>query len=492
MKYSWIKITLLSLIVILLEAIGILIFFRPYLVRYRTFVDMEQGRWYDASQRYYGMSDAEKTRVEEYLPGYAAWVCERYIQGELSYDETATIFDAVNEMDKTKTLYDKYMRQIGGNELVRLINGMVEAKEVRDNPKYYELAVVMNNVMKRMNSDSRESIMIDYVNDRYQDFLDEELTERQLESYAAIIKEYSHYEAYDNAGTILQNISYVLEYRKSYAEIEGLLAEKKYMEIIRLCDEAGLDKADKLYRERFAEARADAYDEGKAYYESLLGSYADKGEADKAVELMKELDTIYGNDIDMSKVQALIAEDWQKSYLSLLEVWPSYLKTELKETEAGRYILNRGMSLFWPDTMCLYDIDKNGIPELIMFNSDRLLDEYIESFVFDFDGRRYRFLGYQNILSLCTDNNLITFPVAFGREKTGEECSLVEYSGDRLGLVKSCHSIDGKFYINGAEVTEADYLVTRADILSHDLSKGLSDIEYKSLDEAITLILTYK
>jgi hypothetical protein len=126
-----------------------------------------------------------------------------------------------------------------------------------------------------------------------------------------------------------------------------------------------------------------------------------------------------------------------------------------------------------------------------MFNSGRLEDDYVGTFVFGYDGNNYKYMGYVNIISFGISSNIVAFPVCFDRE-AGEEVCLYNYDGESLTAGKSAQKIGDKYYINGEESTDIDYLSAQTAIMLNQDVTRVQNSGYVSLEDYKEYIMSYE
>lgn len=249
---------------------------------------------------------------------------------------------------------------------------------------------------------------------------------------------------------------------------------------------------DMLYQKKISELYASAYEDGKEYYQNLIREYAAKEDKNSAVELMAKVEMTYGDDVDLSQVKEDMAEAWQLAAIDLIEDWETDLKEHLSGFSSGQYILEHKYTDFKPDSVLLYDVDGDMIPELFLFNESRVNNEYVECFVYVYDDEeeKYDFSDYINVKNFCVDSNIIAFPYALDRTP-GDECMLVSYNGSGFYNGNMCQIISDVHYVNGAETDDLEYLETQTEILSHMNERTVGNSGYSSIETGESYILAY-
>jgi hypothetical protein len=136
-------------------------------------------------------------------------------------------------------------------------------------------------------------------------------------------------------------------------------------------------------------------------------------------------------------------------------------------------------------------INEDGYPELCMFNSGRLDDDYVGTFIFGYDGSEYKYMGYVNIISFGISSNIVAFPVSFDRD-TGEEVCLYNYNGKSLTAGKSVQKFGDSYYVDGAESTDIDYLSAQTAIMLNQDVTRIQNSGYVSLEDYKEYIISYE
>ena len=139
------------------------------------------------------------------------------------------------------------------------------------------------------------------------------------------------------------------------------------------------------YKKIMDEAYQKAKDDGLA---KALAS-AKAGDEETANQIMDELRLMCGSDVNFSEIEKYLTPKWAKAYAAFMENWDKNLETQCTTspyvstfTEKNKNAsINSTQYLTYdkykPDKMFLADIDRNGIPELVLISS---LTCYIETY----------------------------------------------------------------------------------------------------------------
>lgn len=491
LKKTWNRIIITCFIFIIVGLAGATVFFWTPYQMYKIYENIDKGQWNKAKEIYDEMSPEQKDKVMLYMEDYAATICQEYIDKEKSYIHTAASFDAINSIDVSGTIASKYMPDISRNEFKRAVLGLFEANRTFDANGAVEAQNNISAVQQRLDNDTREKLMIEMLNEKYQEFLDGKLSENDFNGFITIISGMSFYDANAYIGTIVNNVKSVVHYRDLYAQAEKDLQLQDYFSVLRICLAVQIDPYDIKYQELYLDLYNRAYIVGKSYYESQLNSLIDSGESAKAVALMEKIAGYYGDDFDLSSAKMDLAKDWQKTYIDITTNVDSILQTKLNETETGQYILQNKYKDIRPDSLAFYDMNVDGVPEMFLFNEANINNDYVECFVFGFDGKSYIYLGYVNLKSFCSDSSLVAVPIPVDRT-LGEEYLLVSYDGTTFTEGTCCQYIDGKYYVDYSEVDDVAYLSAQSEVLAKTLERGISRLEYVNIHDSESYILAFE
>lgn len=490
MKSTWRKIIIISLVLVIVEVVGIMFFIHPYYKIQRVFNSIDDGNWIETQENYETLSQNQKDKVQTYLNDYGAYICGQYLEGKIDYQMVAAMFDAINSIDQTTTISNVYMTSINHNEYKAVIKRLYAANTLYDSEAIYDAQNDISALNLRMDNETREKIMVELLNEEYMAFLNEEISAETVKGYADIIAGISYYEAYAYVSVVKTNVDYVIQYRNLYTTATNLYSENKYFEVMEICNNVQVDVIDTNYSQLYAQLYTDAYDNGKIYYDQLLDTYVAANDKANTVALMDTIQDYYGTDFDLSGATTAILEDWQQSYIALIENYEAALQADLNLTEDGQYILQNEYTNLKPNSMFLYDVDKNGTAELFMFNDAYAANDYVGCFVYTCIGGNPKYLGFVNVINLCDDSYIIAFPDTFGRT-TGDECSLLAFDGSDLTEESSCQYIDGTYYVNGAEDTDINYLSAQSAILAHANTVKVITSGYVGMTEGERYIMEY-
>lgn len=491
MKKTWRNIIIISFVLIALELVGSLIFLAPYYKVQRVFDSINEGKWNEASDYYEKLNREQKDKVMSCLDSYAASICQKYIDGEITYLEAAASLDAINSIDETGTLFTKYSDDLNHNELKDAMYEYWISRENHNVEVTHKANERSINVQQRMLTEKKEKIMVEMLNEKYEEFLNEEISYEAMIAFSTIIANSAYYEAYDYSGVITHNALCVSMYRDKYNELVKMRDEQKYIDVIRICKEIAVDPKDKNYQDKIQALYNEAYELGKPYYSDRLKAFINADEKEKASSLMEELELVYGDDIDLTEIKETMLEDWQLAYLDFIDNMEPRFRADLLETETGTYIVENRYEKYKPDNILLKDINEDGIAEMFLFNSSLLDRNYVGCFIYTFDGSDIKYVGYANVISFGRDSYLIAFPESFTRSDGVEEYSLKYFDGQSLNESSSCQDMGGTYYVNYAEADEITYMSQRTIILGYQSEYNIKNSKYSALEDARKYIMSY-
>ena len=489
MKKTWRTIIIVFWILIFAEVGAAFFVLNPYYKIKRVFDGIEAGNWQVASDYYDGLRHSQQQKVQDYLDDYAAHLCEKYLDDEISYEQIAASFDAINSIDAYDTLMAKYMPDITYNEFKRDLKAIEEANQIYDSTTAFDISKQLRAVRLRIDNNAKEKALMEILNETYARYLNEEITAEQALPFSETIAGMSYTDASEYIHVIKKNIACVEEYRLIYADAKTAFDEEDYFKVMSLAKLPVIDSHDEKYQELFETISKEAYENGKTYYMDLLNDYVDSGDKEQAVALMTAIAECYGDEIELDETKRRMAEDWQLAYCDLIldeAAWAS----DLSGGDNGRYVLNHNYDKIKPNAFVLYDIDDDGIPEIFLYNAENAGDDYVSCLIYTYKDNAAKYVGFVNVKSFCRDSYLICYPFAFDREG-GDEDSLVAFDGYSLSQISYVQKIGESYYVNGEETDDVGYLSERTTILKHAEAYNVGNSKGASTEEGENFILAY-
>lgn len=491
MNKKWRNVIIISMVILVLEVAGSLFFLLPYYKLQRVFKTIDAGQWTQTQDYFNALSEAQQEKALSYMDGYGAYLSERYINGELTYLQVSASFDAINSITEDSEIFDKYTPDINRNEYVKLVNQLYEANLAKNTEKKYENIADITDIQNRIAVDDREAILVELLNKNLDRYIRHQISYEDLRVFTKLVAGMSINTAYNYAYTVAGYAVNINNYRDSYKSVESMMAAQDYIGVLELIDGVFLYDFDPEYYELYTTAYQTAYDTGKEYYVEVLRGYIDAGDTQNAVALMANLEGIYGTDIDLDFAKDAMMVDWQKACVARLEDWEPYLKAQLDKDNTGKYILENEYDNLRPDSIALYDINEDGYPELCMFNSARLEDDYVGTFILGYNQSEYVYMGYVNIISFGIKKNIVAFPICFGRD-AGEEVCLYNYDGESLTQGSIAQKFGEQYYVDGEEAIDIDYMSAQTAIMLNQDVTRIQNSGYVPMDKFKEYIIEYK
>ena len=472
MKNGWRKVVIFSLIVIILETIGAVLLVLPFYRRQMVFGNIENGNSVKTRAYYDMLSDTQQENVQVYLEDFAATLCQKYISGELSYEQTVAALDALGNVDKTRSIADRYIKDLASNEFKIVAKDLCSAKLINNTEQIFSLQNSLDNIGKRLDNDTKEALMTELLNEEYINYLNEAIGSDELLMFCSLAEGDFYYEAYDYSKVISQNAATVLEYRNLYYINLSRLDSNEYFEIIDDCENVSVDPWDNKYMGLFDTLYNSAYENGKTYYVEQLNNMASGSDKIGAIEIMNRIEYYYGDEVDISEARGKLISDWQQAYLDYIEGF------DVASADNTNNL----------NTALLYDINEDDIPEMFLFDIADIDNSYVGCEVLNIRGSSCKDLGYYNIINLCDDGNLVTIPASGIAD---EAYALTEYDGEKLTEGAVCKKSGETYYVNGAEVSDADYLSVRTGILAHISPYTIANSKNSAIEEAAEYIMLF-
>ncbi len=478
MKKTWNITIILCWIMILGLVVGWCIFLLPNYITYRVFAKVDAGNWGGVTKEYNALSDVDKNRVKANLEDFATVIAQQYIDGDRDFVSTAASFDTIAAIDSTGELYDKYMKDICENEYRRGIRELQKANIIYDGALQNQSKLDLEAVQKRLDNTERERIMISMLNEQYYGYLQGTISEEEIGILLNIVTGLAVYDARDYVEVIRENLSSVRTYRKYYDEAKAAYDAQNYFQALNICNQLEIDPMDTAYVKKVEELKQASYDGGLIYYNALLDDYVDLEDAANANKLINQMAETFPDDFDAEASKLRLALPWQKTYLDII-------------ANAGDIVqMNAGDDAEAPDKLYLRDLDGDGVPELFLFNSKDVGDDYTVCYCFTFSGKKEVYAGEVLVASFCDDEHILSIPSGAG--DASEAYSLLTFNGKGFGEQKSCYKSGSEYYVDGAKSTDVDYLAAQSECLEHSIGKGLKLVKSKPLKEGETYILTYE
>ncbi|WP_281086249.1 hypothetical protein [Eubacterium ruminantium] len=179
--------------------------------------------------------------------------------------------------------------------------------------------------------------------------------------------------SFERLNNLKQNLdAYVTDYRK-FVEMMG---EEKFAEVYsQINDYLAENKGKEGFEEReksYVKLSQKALEAAKGYYPSEINAMLGRGEIDQAAEMIRNVESVFGNEVNLSKHKEYINSEWKRAYCNYMSNYEINLQNSIEEgVVVGEYCNSKDVDLAAnkPNLMCLVRMDEGGIPELILYNS---------------------------------------------------------------------------------------------------------------------------
>lgn len=474
MRKTWRKISRVSFVIILLELVVMAVLFLPFYMTQRVFDSIDEGR-YDKAQSYYeSLPGILTSNVDKNLDNYAKFVCQEYIEGKRTYLEAIAALDAINAITGDKDIYDKYAKDLSEAEFKAALKLHLVANEKVDGSLATESKDRADIAMLRIPADRREELLAQLLNESYADFLDYNVTIEQYTNYAAFLKNYAYYDAYEYADVMKANATYVYTYRCIYDAANMCYNEKNYIGAAYLIKGITPDPKDTDYVARFADFRETLNTTASEYFDKKFTEYIKAGDKLTTISLLADIQNSFGDDLpDFSSRKKELLGDWQIALCDLLD-----------ETDIGKGEYNGNTF----DTIGLYDVNKDGKPEAFFYNYADTANSYTHAYMFAFNGSDYVFIVERNWINLGGNGYLVAYP---GFSGGGEQYQLDTFNGSSYAKNDNVQGAGGAYKVNGQETDYYTFLSYRTNICSFETEYSLKSIKKSDITEAEKFVMLF-
>lgn len=248
-----------------------------------------------------------------------------------------------------------------------------------------------------------------YLEKKYESFVDEAIDKETISAYLEAAGVLFKGRALETCVRLRGDFSAVGDYDKYLQEQELLYNDGKYLEVIKNIDAfVNNNKDDELFpnsEDSFETLRELAYEEGKDVYPDTIYDYIKDGKVMEAENLLKEVEEVYGKDIDIASVKNFLRSDWKTAYYNYMKYWEEGLQAAKNDgVSIGEYnnCADVDISANKPDLLTLVDLGGDGVPEMILHNSR---SGY--SYIYSYTGGLLVFSGCLKVMSYGNDKKYI-------------------------------------------------------------------------------------
>ena len=415
---KWIIITVISFVLIAASIVLLFVWILPSMNKNKALKAIADGDEEQVGLLFKDKSIEERESLKEDVKDIVVYTANQYIDGQKSYEDMFRVMKTVEDISPYEGLTADAFMRINVPKMVETYQAALKAYgENGDNDQYksklkefddYRDVEFNNSMSLKYGWDGTQ---VDAYDLAYETALDAEL-KKKYEEYSAGKIEYSEIKAASDVATTMwysdyaYNISNELYYddyfRGRFEELQKEYDEKEYLDVINgteyfketYSDEAAWPR----WESKFEELNKKATEQAKIYYVQQAVEYANSGDSHEAENIMNKLKERFGDDVDVSPIEAAIQEnshaDWQKAYVAFMADWQNNLANDIATASSNVYMT---ADLYDPDMITvaeldakyvtLYDIDKNGIPEMFLRGT-----EYVV--VYTYDNESVIYTGY--------------------------------------------------------------------------------------------------
>ena len=297
MKKTWNKLIIVSFIVLAVVACAAIVFLYPYYNEYKVFDGIEAGQWNEVQKSYEALDSEKQKAVQEMLPDYAKHICLEYQTGEKDYIYTVAAYDAINSIDETKSICTKYNVLVNRTEYRDAIEQIYNSNQNYNGQGVVQANETINKINLRLDTDTKKEVVIEVLNEKYQQYVDGEITADAMNSYISIVNGLAVTDIADYTTVLTNNIQVIESYRALYDTAQAAYDQGDYFTALNICQSVQLDPLDSQYIDKFYSLYKLAYSTGMNYYDGLLDTYIEIGDNQNALNLLDKLEKYYAEDM---------------------------------------------------------------------------------------------------------------------------------------------------------------------------------------------------
>ena len=488
MRKTWNKVIIVTwFLIALITAVAVVVLL-PYYKTWHLFRTIDKGGWSTIKEEFANLNDTSKEEVLKNLDSYGAFIAKEYTEGKRTFVYTAAAFDAIGLIpERGAEVQTRYMPDIVKNEYIGGVMRMVNLTKTYDVSSANEAQKSIDSASARLAMDQREKILLELLDKSYPSYLNGQMSEDRIKALCNYALNNAFGDAKYRAEQVRGNVDAVIAYRKLYDEAEKYYEEDNYFQVCNICENVMVDPSDKLYDGKFSQLWTRAEIAGKEYYLNELKTYIATGDKINAAALIARLEDYYGDDIDLSKERVEIAEDWQQTYIEVIEQLDVILRNSLSDSEGKMIVSDEDYKKMKPDRMLLLDLENDDVPELILFNSKLVKDDFTPCFFMNFSKKRYGYVGLYNVTYFSSGNEFVYSVVGGDTEET----ILYSYKNGSVSQVAMAVKEGDKYTVNDAETTDVDYLAERDEIINKASETGRYFESAADIKDCESYVLSY-
>lgn len=449
---KWMTVTIASLVLIIIEVILLFVLILPGKKVNDVFKELENGNGRKADRIIDELSDSGEDKVKDHMDDFATYQCNQYLDGKITYEKLDKILSAINELDDYYQFSRTYYSHVASKEILKLYEqGYTEYKANGETSLYDSLEDQSEDIYYSLyDVDEIDEELKAYLEEKYNSFLNGNLSFEDMQAYVYVAEDFFGGDALSYAYDIDSDLYMIESYQEDYDTAKEYYDNKQYFETIEKCDSVYIDENDTTgFYDKFQALRQDAYDEGKTYYVKQAEDCANSGDYATAREIIAQIKEVYGTEVDVSAVEALMKDPWMDAYAQYVENVTENLKTDAATgVKIGNCDDTSTINVddYIPEELYLYDFDGNGTPEMLL-----TYDTY--AWIIGFDGTNTVFTGFVQAATFCDVPYFVTIPMLMPENHSGY--ALLEFNNNAWNVVTYYYAADdgSRFEVDGAEVS---------------------------------------
>ncbi len=449
---KWMTVTIASLVLIIIEVILLFVLILPGKKVNDVFKELENGNGRKADRILDELSDSGEDKVKDHMDDFATYQCNQYLDGKITYEKLDKTLSAINELDDYYQFSRTYYSYVASKEILKLYEqGYTEYKTNGETSLYDSLEDQSEDIYYGLyDTDNVDEELKAYLEEKYNSFLNGNLSFEDMQAYVYVAEDFFGGDALSYAYDIDSDLYMIESYQEDYDTAKEYYDNKQYFETIEKCDSVYIDENDTTgFYDKFQALRQDAYDEGKTYYVKQAEDCANSGDYATAREIIAQIKEVYGTEVDVSAVEALMKDPWMDAYAQYVENVTENLKTDAATgVKIGNCDDTSTINVddYIPEELYLYDFDGNGTPEMLL-----TYDTY--AWIIGFDGTNAVLTGFVQAATFCDVPYFVTIPMLMPENHSGY--ALLEFSNNAWNVVTYYYAADdgSRFEVDGAEVS---------------------------------------
>ena len=394
---KWIIITLISLLLIAAATVVTFVVLLPKMKENKALDKLAAGEKSESTALFGEMDNEKRESLKEDVKDIVVYTANQYLEGKKNYDETFSVFEAVEEIRNYRGMTAEAFGIINEPKLLEIYeevvsgyqggNGGSAFEKARDDfRKVYRMQKDVNDIGLYYGWDEDENELYDKKIDtaldnclrgKYAEYQSGTLDADKMKDYCEVAESlwYSEY-AYDLASMLY----YDKIFSGDYDSMKQKLDAQEYFEVIDAVDGEKRWYEDveawNNWSSKFEELRNQAIEKGKTYYVEKAVEAANEKNTYEVENLTEKMKKYFGEDFDLSAVEQAVKdnshEHWQECYVGLFSSsgdWKARLTEDLQHAGVTADMVDCSALTandIDPKYITLHDFDGDGIPELCL------------------------------------------------------------------------------------------------------------------------------